>query len=114
MDLGSGRRGVDMGPSAISIAGVARQLTELGHRVIDDGDVVIKNMEELKVGNERARYLPEIARVSVLLARKVEHIMEREHFPLVLGGDHSIAVGTVSGIAAHCQKAGKKLGLLWI
>jgi arginase len=114
MDLGSGRRGVDMGPSAIRIAGVAERLRELGHKVVDDGDLVIKNMEELKVGNERARYLPEITRVSVLLARKIEHIMERDRFPLVLGGDHSIAVGTVSGIAALCQRQGKKLGLLWI
>jgi arginase len=111
MDLGSGRRGVDMGPSAIRIAGVANHLRELGHKVVDDGDLVIKNMEELKVGNERARYLGEIARVSAVLARKVEHIMEREHFPLVLGGDHSIAVGTVSGIAAWCQKQGKNHGM---
>jgi arginase len=81
---------------------------------VDGGDLVIKNMEELKVGNERARYLGEIARVSALLARKVEHILEQAQFPLVLGGDHSIAVGTVSGIAAVCRRAGKKLGLLWI
>ena len=114
MDLGSGRRGVDMGPSAIRIAGVADRLRELGHRVVDDGNIVIKNMEELKVGNERARYLGEIARASALLGRKVERIMDRGHFPLVLGGDHSIAVGTVSGIAAFCQRQGKKLGLLWI
>jgi arginase len=114
MDLGSGRRGVDMGPSAIRIAGVAGKLTELGHRVIDDGDVVIKNMEELKVGNERARYLPEIARASTLIARKVERIIGLGHFPLVLGGDHSIAVGTVSGLAAFAQSQGKKLGLLWV
>ena len=114
MDLGSGRRGVDMGPSAIRIAGLADRLRELGHKVVDDGDIVIKNMEELKVGNERARYLGEIARASGLLGRKVERIMERGHFPLVLGGDHSIAVGTVSGIAAFCQRQGKKLGLLWI
>ena len=85
MDLGSGRRGVDMGPSAIRIAGVADRLRELGHKVVDDGDIVIKNMEELKVGNERARYLAEIARASALLARKVERIMDRGHFPLVLG-----------------------------
>ena len=71
-------------------------------------------MEALKVGNERARYLAEIARASVVLGRKVERIMERGHFPLVLGGDHSIAVGTVSGIAAHCRQEGKKLGLLWV
>jgi arginase len=114
MDLGSGRRGVDMGPSAIRIAGVADRLRELGHKVVDDGNIVIKNMEELKVGNERARYLGEIARASALLGRKVERIMDRGHFPLVLGGDHSIAVGTVSGIAAFCQRQGKKLGLLWI
>jgi arginase len=114
MDLGSGRRGVDMGPSAIRIAGIADRLRELGHKVVDDGDLVIKNMEELKVGNERARYLGEIARVSAILARKVEHIMERGHFPLVLGGDHSIAVGTVSGIAAWAQREKKKLGILWI
>ena len=114
MDLGSGRRGVDMGPSAIRIAGVAGKLTELGHRVIDDGDVVIKNMEELKVGNERARYLPEIARASTIIARKVERIIGLGDFPLVLGGDHSIAVGTVSGLAAFAQSQGKKLGLLWV
>ena len=114
MDLGSGRRGVDMGPSAIRIAGVADRLRELGHKVVDDGDIVIKNMEELKVGNERARYLAEISRASALLGRKVERLMDRGHFPLVLGGDHSIAVGTVSGIAAFCRRQGKKLGLLWI
>jgi arginase len=114
MDLGSGRRGVDMGPSAIRIAGVAERLGELGHKVVDEGDIPIKNMEELKVGNERARYLGEITRASKLLGRKVERIMQRGHFPLVLGGDHSIAVGTVSGIAAFCRAQGKKLGLLWI
>jgi arginase len=114
MDLGSGRRGVDMGPSAIRIAGVADRLTELGHKVVDEGDVVIKNMEELKVGNERARYLGEIARASAILARKVDRIMALEHFPLILGGDHSIAVGTVSGISAFAQRQDTKLGLIWI
>jgi arginase len=103
-----------MGPSAIRIAGVAGRLEELGHKVIDEGDVVIKNMEELKVGNERARYLAEIARASSILARKIDRIMGLNHFPLVLGGDHSIAVGTVSGIAAFAQRQGKKLGLIWI
>lgn len=114
MDLGSGRRGVDMGPSAIRIAGVAGRLQELGHKVVDDGDIAIKNMEELKVGDPRARYLSEITRASGLLARKVGRIMERGRFPLVLGGDHSIAVGTVSGIAAFAQGQGKRIGLLWI
>ena len=103
-----------MGPSAIRIAGMAARLTELGHKVVDEGDIVIKNIEELKVGNERARYLPEIARAATAVARKVERIIGLKHFPLVLGGDHSIAVGTVSGIAAFAHSQGKKLGLLWV
>jgi arginase len=76
--------------------------------------VVIKNMEELKVGNERARYLGEIARASAILARKVDRIMELGHFPLILGGDHSIAIGTLSGISAYARRHGKKVGLIWI
>ncbi len=114
MDLGSGRRGVDMGPSAIRIAGVEDKLRELGHKVVDDGDIAIKNMEELKVGDVRARYLAEIARAATVACRKVDRIMSRGHFPLVLGGDHSIAVGTVSGIAGFCRRQGKRLGLLWV
>ena len=114
MDLGSGRRGVDMGPSAIRIAGLATALRELGHEVVDDGDLTIRNMESLKVGDVRARYLAEIARAAGVAARKMERIMDRGHFPLVIGGDHSIAVGTVSGIAAYCRQEKKKLGLLWV
>jgi arginase len=114
MDLGSGRRGVDMGPSAIRIAGLSQRLQELGHKVMDDGDVDIKNMEELRVGDEHARYLAEIARASRLLAKKVQTIVAKGHFPLVLGGDHSISVGTVSGISAVARARKKKVGLLWI
>jgi arginase len=114
MDLGSGRRGVDMGPSAIRIAGLEPRLRELGHAVVDDGDVNIRHMEELKVGDVRARYLTEIARAAEVTCRRVERIVGRGHFPLVLGGDHSIAVGTVSGIAAHARREGKRVGLLWV
>jgi arginase len=114
MDLGSGRRGVDMGPSAIRIAGLAERLRESGHTVVDEGDLDIKNIEELKVGDTSARFLAEIARASKQAAAKVERLVDRGHFPLVLGGDHSISVGTVSGIAAAARKRGKKVGLLWI
>jgi len=114
MDLGSGRRGVDMGPSAIRIAGLADRLTELGHKVVDEGDIGIKNMEALKVGDVRARYLAEIARASRLVCNKVERIVSKGHFPLVLGGDHSISVGTVSAIAMAARREGKKVGLLWV
>jgi arginase len=114
MDLGSGRRGVDMGPSAIRIAGLEDRLRELGHEVVDEGDLVIKNMEALKVGDVRARYLAEIARAARLAAGKIERIMAKGHFPLVLGGDHSISVGTVSGLSAFARARRKKVGLLWI
>ncbi|MGA9117409.1 MAG: arginase [Bacteroidota bacterium] len=114
IDLGAGRRGVDMGPSAIRIAGLAARLAQCGHMVSDEGDLDIRNMEEIRPGDTRARYLEEIARVSGLLAAKVEGVLDRDHFPLVLGGDHSIAVGTIAGIAAHCRRRRRKLGVLWI
>jgi arginase len=114
MDLGAGRRGVDMGPSAIRIAGLSDRLRELGHKVVDDGDITIKNIEALKVGDPHARYLTEIVRGSRLLSRKVERALLQHHFPLVLGGDHSIAIGTISGIGSVCRHTGKRLGLLWI
>ncbi len=114
MDLGSGRRGVDMGPSAIRIAGLGERLVELGHTVVDEGDLDIKNIEELEVGDVRARYLAEIARASRIVCGRVARIAERDEFPLVLGGDHSISVGTVSGLASAAAARGKKLGLLWV
>jgi arginase len=114
MDLGSGRRGVDMGPSAIRIAGLYQRLTELGHRVIDNGNIAIHTMEELKVGDLHARYLAEISRANKALALAVQQVVRRGHFPLVLGGDHSIAVGTVSGVAAWARRKGKKIGVLWV
>ncbi|MCI0708321.1 MAG: arginase [Ignavibacteriae bacterium] len=114
MDLGAGRRGVDMGPSAIRIAGVAEKLRTLGHTVVDEGDVPVKAPELQRIRNEKLRYLPEIVRACTNLAGKVERILQGGGFPLVLGGDHSIAIGTIAGLAAHCSKDSKKLGVLWI
>lgn len=114
MDLGGGRRGVDMGPSAIRIAGVAEKLQGLGHTVIDEGDIPVKNPELLKIRNEKLKYLPEIVRACTLLSVKVEKIVSTGGFPLVLGGDHSLAVGTVAGVAAHVRNLSKTLGVLWI
>jgi arginase len=114
MDLGSGRRGVDMGPSAIRIAGINERLKELGNKTLDEGDIDIKIVEELRVGDLKARYLKEITRALTLLSKRVERVMTRRGFPLVLGGDHSIAIGTISGIASYCKRKRKKLGVLWI
>jgi arginase len=114
MDLGQGRRGVDMGPSAIRYAGIGDRLRDLGYKVIDDGDLNIRTQEEQRVKDQHAKYLPEISRVCNVLARKVEKIAQGGNFPLVLGGDHSVAIGTIAGIAAHAQKKKKKLGIFWI
>jgi len=114
MDLGAGRRGVDMGPSAIRIAGIGARLKELGYRVIDEGDLSIRTQEEQKVKDPRAKYLPEITRAVTVLAGKVQKIVAKGNFPLVLGGDHSVAIGTISGIAAHARRKHKKIGVFWV
>jgi arginase len=114
MDLGSGRRGVDMGPSAIRIAGLGQELRGLGRTVVDEGDLDIRNIEQLKVGDSHARFLAEITRANRRLAEQVERVIRRGHFPLVLGGDHSIAVGTVSGIAAYARARRQKIGVVWV
>lgn len=114
MDLGAGRRGVDMGPSALRIAGVTERLRTLGHTLIDDGDISTKVPELQKVHNEKLKYLPEVVRACTLLAAKVEKVMRSGEFPLVLGGDHSIAMGTIAGVAAQARRTRKTLGVLWI
>jgi arginase len=114
MDLGAGRRGVDMGPSALRIAAVAEKLRSLGHSVQDDGDIPTKAPELQRVRNEKLRYLPEIVRACALLAHKVEKILWGDSFPLVLGGDHSVAIGSIAGIASYAARARKRLGVLWI
>lgn len=114
MDLGGGRRGVDMGPSAIRIAGVTEKLRALGHTVIDGGDIAIKTQEQLRIRDERAKYLKEIVRGVTILARRVERVMESGQVPLVLGGDHSIAVGSISGTSSYCRRKKWKLGVLWV
>ncbi|MEK9137998.1 MAG: arginase, partial [Bacteroidota bacterium] len=114
MDLGSGRRGVDMGPSALRIAGIGDCLKDLGIKVVDEGDIDIKNVEELRVGDMKARYLKEITRALKLLSKKVEKIAARHGFPLILGGDHSVAIGTISGFASYSKRKRAKLGVLWI
>ncbi len=114
MDLGAGRRGVDMGPSAIRIAGVAERLRALDHLVYDEGDILTKNPELLRIRNDKLKYLPEIVRACTLLAAKVEKIMQAGGFPLVLGGDHSVAIGTIAGISSSARKSRKTAGVLWV
>ncbi|MCW8805308.1 MAG: arginase [Ignavibacteriaceae bacterium] len=114
MDLGADRRGVDMGPSALRIAGLQTKLESLGYKVDDNGDIKIEIMERQKIKNPRLKYLDEIIKTSKLLADKVEKVLVKGDFPLCIGGDHSMALGTVSGIASYCKKNKQKLGVIWI
>ncbi|HTZ74322.1 MAG TPA: arginase [Candidatus Aquilonibacter sp.] len=114
MDLGASRRGVDMGPSALRVAGLQPRLKQLGRQVEDLGNVPVRQPEEQPYGEKKARYLGEIAETCKGLAETVKKALDDDLFPLVLGGDHSIAVGTVAGAASHFQKESKRIGLIWL
>lgn len=114
MDLGAGRRGVDMGPSAIHLAGLKPGLESLGHEVIDTFALGVRSQEMLDVGDTHARFLAEITSVCGKLADRVESALDQGRFPVVLGGDHSVAIGTISGIARHYKKRGQRVGVLWV
>ena len=114
MDLGADRRGVDMGPSALRIAGLKEKLEKLGYKVLDSGDINIQIMERQKITNHKLKYLNEILKTSKLLASKVEKVLDKGQFPICIGGDHSMAIGSIAGIASHCRKNKLKLGVIWI
>jgi len=114
IDLGAGRRGVDMGPSALRIANLKQRLEALGYNVIDEGDIKIQIAEKQKIKNPRLRYLDEILRTSKTLADKVFRTLDKGDFPLCIGGDHSMALGTIAGISAYCKKKKLTLGVIWI
>lgn len=114
MDLGAGRRGVDMGPSAVRLAGLNDRLLSLGYKVKDYGNVSVQQPEAVPVGERKCRYLPQIADTCLKIAERVETSADHGEFPIVLGGDHSIAAGTISGMSQHFRKQGKKMGVIWI
>ena len=110
LDLGQGRRGVDMGPSAIRYAGLEERLVGLGYEVRDEGNVETAVAEATALRDERARFLPEIHDTCELIAARVAEAPRRGALPLVLGGDHSVALGTLGGMASVHGPG----GVLWI
>ncbi|EGQ25184.1 arginase [Mammaliicoccus sciuri] len=109
IDLGQSRRGVDMGPSAMRYAGAVERLRALGHQVMDQGNIVISAVHEKTSSEAGLKNLEEVTAATVKLAEAVSNIVADNHFPLVLGGDHSIAIGTLAGLADHY----KNLGVIW-
>jgi len=114
MDLGQSRRGVDMGPSALRVAGLLSRLKQLGHHVEDIGNVSVKQPEEQHFGEKHAKYLREIAETCRGLAEITERSLEEDCLPLVLGGDHSLAAGSGSGVSTFFRKQGKRVGYIWL
>ena len=113
LDLGAGRRGVDMGPSAFRVAGVDDRIRDLGAQVDDWGDLRVKIPETQSAGDPRLKYLNEIVDVVSDLRDRVGEALEGKTIPVVLGGDHSVAMGTISGVARHYHARKKKIGLVW-
>lgn len=110
VDLGASRRGVDMGPSAVRYSNLDKELGRLGIQLLDRGDVSVQIPEIAAVENPQARYLQEILHACTLLAREVQEVCEQGQMPLVLGGDHSIAIGTLAGLHAAYGTG----GVLWV
>lgn len=114
MDLGAGRRGTDMGPSAVRLAGLHAELRRSGFTDVRDlGDVDVPAMETLDAGSDDARFVDAIAKACRATAKLVRGEIARGRVPVLLGGDHSVAAGSVSGIAAHFRREKRPLGLLW-
>lgn len=113
LDLGASRRGTDVGPSALRIAGLGNALRRMGYEVALEEDIPAPAMETRRSEDKQARYKPQILDVCTRLAKRVKEVMDADDFPLVLGGDHSIAMGTVAGTAAHCRDQNQSIGLIW-
>src|SRR5512142_2994389 len=114
LDLGGNRRGVDMGPSAFRIAGLAERLTAIGIQVHDAGDLVAPIPEVKSFGDPKKKYIREIARVCEKLYKTSLAALEKDSLPLVLGGDHSVAAGSVAASADFVRREDKPLGLIWV
>lgn len=109
IDFGAGRRGVEMGPAAIRIARLIDRLDAMGHDTHDAGNVSVPLRDRVRVGDPKIRYLDLILAVQVQIADAVRGALSRGRFPVVLGGDHSIGLGSIAAVASM-----RKIGILWI
>lgn len=115
LDFGASRHGADMGPSAIRLAGLGEKIIELGHNIVRyDAPVSISVQENEKIGNPKAKYLEPIVKACTKLAGFVSEAGKSGGFPLVLGGDHSVVLGSLAGMAEVAEERHKKLGVLYV
>lgn len=115
LDFGASRHGSDMGPSAIRLAGIKEKLESIGHTTIEHNSIFNASTKEYsEIGNPKAKYLKPIVTACTDLAKEVEQVSDAGDFPLVIGGDHSIALGTLAGIAANAKKRNSRVGVLYV
>jgi len=113
LDLGASRRGTDAGPSALRIAGLSAAIEKLGYEVVLESDIPVPAMETRRAESRNTRFKGEILEVCTNLAMATRNTLDDGQIPLVIGGDHSIAMGTVSGVSAHFRKKNAEIGLIW-
>jgi arginase len=113
LGYGASMAGVDMGPAALRVARLNLRIAQLGYEVHDLGDLRLERSQLVPPTGEKLKYLNEIKAACEELAKKVEEILTAGELPLVLGGDHSIAIGSISGVAAYCRKQNEVPGLIW-
>ena len=113
LDLGASRRGTDAGPSAFRVAGLRSAIRSMGYSIANETDVSIPSMETLPPDDSGTRFKDEILAACTQLAEHTRDAVETGEWPLVIGGDHSIAMGSVSGVSAHLKGTAGKLGVIW-
>ena len=114
MNLGADKYGAELGPAALRNAGIKRNLKQCGYNIVDNGDITVHGKIEDENTNPKMKHYENIVFSSTKLAKSVEDSLLKKHFPLVLGGDHSMALGTIAGVSSFCKNNGKHLGVIWI
>lgn len=113
LGYGASMAGVDMGPAALRVAGLDRRIAQLGYKVIDDGDMRLARPQALPESADRLKYLSEISAACEQLALNVHEVLRAGELPIILGGDHSIAIGSIAGVATYHRKRDETFGLIW-
>jgi arginase len=113
LGFGASMAGVDMGPAAMRVARLNQRIAQLGYEVRDLGDMRVARPLKIADPADKLKYLPEISRACEELAAEVRNILGADELPVVLGGDHSIAIGSISGVASHYKESGEAIGLIW-
>ncbi|MBV9211797.1 MAG: arginase, partial [Acidobacteria bacterium] len=113
LGFGCSMPGVDIGPAAIRVARLSQRIAQLGYEVRDLGDMRIARPQSFAVPNEPVKYLKEMTEACEALATEVRDIMRDGETPIIIGGDHSIAIGSIAGVASYCREKEETLGLIW-